>query len=64
MHLQLIYIINRYTCCIMLLNKVRAVKLPPEGVNDFVGTRGIRVEDYVQNIGYIVTNLMIEKKTV
>lgn len=42
---------------------VRAVKLPPEGVNGFVGTRGIRVEDYVQHIDDIVIALMIEKKT-
>jgi 2-keto-3-deoxy-L-rhamnonate aldolase RhmA len=42
---------------------VRAVKLPPEGVNSLIGTRGIRIDDYVQHIDDIVIALMIEKKT-
>ncbi len=42
---------------------VRAVKLPPEGVNGFMGTRGIRPRDYVQHIDDIVIALMVEKKT-
>lgn len=42
---------------------VRAVKLPPEGVNGFMGTRGIRRDDYVEYIDNIVIALMIEKKT-
>jgi 2-keto-3-deoxy-L-rhamnonate aldolase RhmA len=42
---------------------VEAVKLPPEGVNGFVGTRGIRVPDYAQAVDDIVIALMIEKKS-
>jgi 2-keto-3-deoxy-L-rhamnonate aldolase RhmA len=42
---------------------VRAVKLPPEGVNGFMGTRGIRPRDYVQHIDDIVIAIMVEKKT-
>ncbi|MCJ7610155.1 aldolase/citrate lyase family protein [Candidatus Bathyarchaeota archaeon] len=42
---------------------VEAVKLPPEGVNGFVGTRGVRVPDYAQAVDDIVIALMIEKKS-
>jgi len=42
---------------------VKAVKLPPEGVNGYVGTRGIRSEDYVKYIDDIVIALMIEKRS-
>ena len=42
---------------------VRGVKLPPEGVNSLIGTRGIRIDDYVQHIDDVVIALMIEKKT-
>jgi 2-keto-3-deoxy-L-rhamnonate aldolase RhmA len=42
---------------------VRAVKLPPEGVNGFMGTRGIRPDDYVQHIDDIVIAIMVEKET-
>ncbi len=45
---------------------VRAVKLPPEGVNSFMGTRGIRYDieyDYVSRIDDVVIALMIEKKS-
>jgi len=42
---------------------VRAVKLPPEGVNGFMGTRGIRPPDYVKHIDDVVIAIMVEKKT-
>lgn len=42
---------------------VRAVKLPPEGVNGFMGTRGIRSPDYVKHIDDVVIAVMVEKKT-
>jgi 2-keto-3-deoxy-L-rhamnonate aldolase RhmA len=42
---------------------VKAVRLPPEGVNGFMGTRGIRIEDYVKHIEDIVIAIMIEKKS-
>jgi len=42
---------------------VRAVKLPAEGVNGVMGTRGIRPSDYVKRIADIVIAIMVEKKT-
>jgi len=42
---------------------VRAVRLPPEGVNGYLGTRGIPVADYVQHIEDIVIAVMIEKQS-
>lgn len=42
---------------------IQAVKLPPEGVSGYVGTRGIRGGNYAEKIDNIVIALMIEKKT-
>jgi 2-keto-3-deoxy-L-rhamnonate aldolase RhmA len=42
---------------------VKAIRLPPEGVNGFMGTRGIRVDDYVKHLDDIVIALMVEKKS-
>lgn len=45
---------------------IRAVKLPPEGVNSYMGTRGIRYDtlyDYVKRIDDVVIALMVEKKS-
>jgi 2-keto-3-deoxy-L-rhamnonate aldolase RhmA len=43
---------------------VQAVRLPPEGVNSFLGTRGIPImDDYVKRIDDIVIAVMIEKST-
>jgi 2-keto-3-deoxy-L-rhamnonate aldolase RhmA len=45
---------------------VRAVKLPPEGVNSFMGTRGIGYDirtDYVKRVDDVVIALMVEKKS-
>ena len=42
---------------------VEAIRLPPEGVNGFMGTRGIRVDDYVKHLDDIVIALMVEKKS-
>jgi len=42
---------------------VRAVKLPPEGVNGFMGTRGVRPDDYVKHVDEIVIAIMVEKKS-
>jgi 2-keto-3-deoxy-L-rhamnonate aldolase RhmA len=44
---------------------VRAVKLPPEGVNSYMGTRGIQYDvqyNYAQRIDDIVIAIMVEKK--
>ena len=41
---------------------IRAVKLPPEGVNSYMGTRGIRYDtlyDYVKRIDDVVIALMV-----
>ncbi len=45
---------------------IRAVKLPPEGVNSFMGTRGIRYNvryDYAKSIDDVVIAIMVEKKS-
>jgi 2-keto-3-deoxy-L-rhamnonate aldolase RhmA len=42
---------------------VRAVRLPPVGVNGVMGTRGVRPADYVQHIDDIVIAVMVEKKS-
>jgi len=45
---------------------IRAVKLPPEGVNSFMGTRGIRYDaryDYAKSIDDVVIAIMVEKKS-
>jgi 2-keto-3-deoxy-L-rhamnonate aldolase RhmA len=48
---------------------VQAVRLPPEGVNSFLGTRGIpmddraKIEDYAQRIDDIVIAIMAERST-
>lgn len=44
---------------------IRAVKLPPEGVNSFMGTRGRRYDeqfDYAKSIDDVVIAIMVEKK--
>jgi len=44
---------------------VEAVKLPPEGVNSFLSTRGeaVPADDYVKRIDDIVIAIMVEKRT-
>lgn len=42
---------------------VEAVRLPPEGYNGVVGTRGFRPADYIKHIDDIVIAIMIEKKS-
>jgi 2-keto-3-deoxy-L-rhamnonate aldolase RhmA len=42
---------------------VEAVRLPPVGFNGFVGTRGIRIDDYIKRLDDIVIAVMIEKKS-
>jgi 2-keto-3-deoxy-L-rhamnonate aldolase RhmA len=44
---------------------IRAVKLPPEGVNSYMGTRGIQYDaqyNYAQRIDDVVIAIMVEKK--
>jgi len=44
---------------------IRAVKLPPEGVNSFMGTRGRRYDaqdNYAKSIDDVVIAIMVEKK--
>ncbi|MEM2904630.1 MAG: aldolase/citrate lyase family protein [Candidatus Bathyarchaeia archaeon] len=42
---------------------VRAVRLPPEGVNGFMGTRGVRPDDYARHLDEVVIAIMVEKKS-
>jgi 2-keto-3-deoxy-L-rhamnonate aldolase RhmA len=42
---------------------VQAIRLPPEGINSDLGTRGIPVDDYVKHIDDIVIAIMVEKAT-
>ena len=48
---------------------VQAVRLPPDGVNSFLGTRGIpiddhaKIDDYAKHIDDIVIAIMVEKST-
>jgi len=42
---------------------VEAVRLPPEGTNSFLSTRGIPIDDYAKHIDEIVIAIMIEKNT-
>jgi 2-keto-3-deoxy-L-rhamnonate aldolase RhmA len=42
---------------------VEAIRLPPDGVNGFVGTRGTRIDDYAKHLDDIVIALMVEKKS-
>jgi 2-keto-3-deoxy-L-rhamnonate aldolase RhmA len=42
---------------------VQAVRLPPEGVNSFLGTRGIPIDDYAKHIDDTVIAIMVEKST-
>jgi len=42
---------------------VQAIRLPPEGVNGSLSTRGIPIDDYVRHIDDIVIAIMIERKT-
>jgi 2-keto-3-deoxy-L-rhamnonate aldolase RhmA len=42
---------------------VQAVRLPPEGVNSFLSTRGIPIDDYATHIDDIVIAIMVERST-
>jgi 4-hydroxy-2-oxoheptanedioate aldolase len=42
---------------------VQAVRLPPEGVNSHLSTRGIPIEDYAKHIDDIVIAIMVERST-
>lgn len=42
---------------------VQAVRLPPEGVNSYMGTRGMPTRDYAKHIDDIVIAIMVEKST-
>lgn len=41
---------------------VEAVKLPPEGYNSYMGTRGRSLDGYVERIDDVVIALMVEKR--
>jgi 2-keto-3-deoxy-L-rhamnonate aldolase RhmA len=42
---------------------VQAVRLPPEGVNGFMSTRGIPIDNFVERIEDVVIAIMVEKRT-
>jgi 2-keto-3-deoxy-L-rhamnonate aldolase RhmA len=42
---------------------VQAVRLPPEGINSFLSTRGVPIDDYAKHIDDIVIAIMVERGT-
>jgi 2-keto-3-deoxy-L-rhamnonate aldolase RhmA len=42
---------------------VQAIRLPPEGINSFLSTRGTPIDDYAKHIDDIVIAIMVERST-